>query len=252
MDDDPEAIERIAPDPEGRYVVMGRNWCWLPVDPADCDCIVGDLPLAGEQQQFVELTHTPGLRVPHDRLRLRVVRHRRTPPGLAFTGTLTLDGTPVAAICDDGDGNGVRFSSADGDSGWSGMTEYLAGCRYQGAPVTGQRLLDALVDDYHLSAAVTQAQTDGAVLVRLVDDAGYTRALRPVSPPPRGWHELQALGRNLTRESTPSGGAGQWQIWGGNGWAHLVSGGADGGGDTGNHTAPGSGGVNDEPREAPR
>jgi Domain of unknown function (DUF4314) len=26
--DDPEAIERIAPDDEGRYVVMGRSWCW--------------------------------------------------------------------------------------------------------------------------------------------------------------------------------------------------------------------------------
>ncbi len=39
----PEAIERIEPDTQGRYVVMGWNWCWLPVDPADCDRIVGDL-----------------------------------------------------------------------------------------------------------------------------------------------------------------------------------------------------------------
>ncbi len=30
--EDPEAIERIDPDPEGRYVVMGWNWCWEAVE----------------------------------------------------------------------------------------------------------------------------------------------------------------------------------------------------------------------------
>ena len=54
--DDPEAIERIEPDAQGLYVVMGWNWCWLPVDPADCDRIVGDLPAPGQQQQFAQLT----------------------------------------------------------------------------------------------------------------------------------------------------------------------------------------------------
>jgi hypothetical protein len=31
--DDPEAIDHIRPDAAGRYVVMGWNWCWEPVDP---------------------------------------------------------------------------------------------------------------------------------------------------------------------------------------------------------------------------
>ncbi|MEO3773964.1 DUF4314 domain-containing protein [Micromonospora sp. B9E7] len=44
LSDDPEAIERITPDADGRYVVMGRSWCWEAVDPYDCDRIVGDLP----------------------------------------------------------------------------------------------------------------------------------------------------------------------------------------------------------------
>ena len=44
MADDPDAIERISPDADGRYVVMGWNWCWQPVDPYACDRIVGDLP----------------------------------------------------------------------------------------------------------------------------------------------------------------------------------------------------------------
>jgi hypothetical protein len=32
------------PDADGRYVVMGWNWCWEAVDPYACDRIVGDLP----------------------------------------------------------------------------------------------------------------------------------------------------------------------------------------------------------------
>jgi hypothetical protein len=44
LSDDPEAIERVAPDDDGRYVVMGRSWCWEAVDPYACDRIVGDLP----------------------------------------------------------------------------------------------------------------------------------------------------------------------------------------------------------------
>ncbi|WP_433458414.1 DUF4314 domain-containing protein [Micromonospora sp. CA-248212] len=44
MSADPQAIERIAPDGDGRYVVMGRSWCWEAIDPYDCHRIVGDLP----------------------------------------------------------------------------------------------------------------------------------------------------------------------------------------------------------------
>ncbi|MFG3645070.1 DUF4314 domain-containing protein [Micromonospora sp. NPDC047762] len=44
LSDDPDAIDRIAPDGDGRYVVMGRNWRWEAVDPYACDRIVGDLP----------------------------------------------------------------------------------------------------------------------------------------------------------------------------------------------------------------
>ncbi|MCX5122009.1 DUF4314 domain-containing protein [Micromonospora sp. NBC_00362] len=42
--DDPDAVERIAPGPDGRYTVMGRVWTWTAVHPYDCDRIVGDLP----------------------------------------------------------------------------------------------------------------------------------------------------------------------------------------------------------------
>ncbi|MEV0430582.1 DUF4314 domain-containing protein [Micromonospora sp. NPDC050495] len=42
--DDPGAVVRIAPDADGRYIVMGRAWTWMPVHPYDCDRIAGHIP----------------------------------------------------------------------------------------------------------------------------------------------------------------------------------------------------------------
>ncbi|MEH0827812.1 MULTISPECIES: DUF4314 domain-containing protein [unclassified Micromonospora] len=41
---DPDAVERLAPDVNGRYTVMGRAWTWIAVHPYDCDRIAGDIP----------------------------------------------------------------------------------------------------------------------------------------------------------------------------------------------------------------
>ncbi|MEV0003488.1 DUF4314 domain-containing protein [Micromonospora sp. NPDC050980] len=41
---DPDAVDRINPDADGRYVVMGWNWTWNAVHPYDCDRIVGAIP----------------------------------------------------------------------------------------------------------------------------------------------------------------------------------------------------------------
>jgi hypothetical protein len=109
MYDDPEAFERIEPDSEGRYVVMGRNWCWEAVHPERCDRIVGDLPTMHSQQEFVLLDHTPGMLLPDDRLGVHIDRQWLTTSGLAFTGTLTLDGVEVAAIRDLADGRGAQL-----------------------------------------------------------------------------------------------------------------------------------------------
>ncbi|MGC5022802.1 DUF4314 domain-containing protein [Micromonospora sp. DT47] len=46
---DPVAVERIAPDADGRYTVMGRSWTWIAVHPYDCDRIAGDIPTPVEQ-----------------------------------------------------------------------------------------------------------------------------------------------------------------------------------------------------------
>ncbi|MFJ6199144.1 DUF4314 domain-containing protein [Micromonospora sp. NPDC092111] len=44
VQDDPDAIDRISPDADGQYVVMGWNWTWLSVHPYDCDRIAGTIP----------------------------------------------------------------------------------------------------------------------------------------------------------------------------------------------------------------
>lgn len=44
VQDDPEAIERISPNSDGRYVVMGWSWTWTAVHPYDCDRIAGTIP----------------------------------------------------------------------------------------------------------------------------------------------------------------------------------------------------------------
>ncbi|MGS2619301.1 DUF4314 domain-containing protein [Micromonospora sp. LZ34] len=41
---DPEAVQRIAPGADGRYIVMGWAWTWIPVHPYDCDRIAADIP----------------------------------------------------------------------------------------------------------------------------------------------------------------------------------------------------------------
>jgi hypothetical protein len=212
MYDDPEAIERITPDADGRYVVMGWNWCWEAVDPYACDRIVGDLPEVGREQDFETLRHTPGLRVPHTRLHLTEMRYQPVSTGLAFTATLALDGQPLGTVTDDGAG-AITLNPADLTATHDGLRAYLANCRFQGSPVEMPRLVQALADEHFLGQAVAQAEADGGTQLRLVDDAGHTLALRPIAPAPAGLHEVLELGRTLSRDSGQ-----QWQIWTGASW----------------------------------
>jgi hypothetical protein len=217
--DDPEAIERIAPDDEGRYVVMGWSWCWEAVDPADCDRIVGDLPAAGEQQQFVVLAHTPWMRVPHDRLTVTSVHYE--PADLdSFTAVLALDGQPVATIEHDGDSGATVLRSPKPPFGEQDMQRYVTGCRYRGEPVGEQRVLRALVDEHEAERAVADAQEAGHMPVRLLDDDGLTLTLHRVRSARLGWDDLTRLGRHLAATHPHPRGA-QWQIWTGTAWHTL-------------------------------
>ncbi|MBQ0905472.1 DUF4314 domain-containing protein [Micromonospora sp. U21] len=56
---DPEAVQRIAPNADGEYIVMGWAWTWIPVHPYDCDRLAGDIPDSGEQRQAAPTAHDP-------------------------------------------------------------------------------------------------------------------------------------------------------------------------------------------------
>jgi hypothetical protein len=210
--DDPEAIERISPSRDGRYVVMGWNWCWEAVDPYLCDRIVGDVPEPGLEQDFELLRHTPGLRVPHTGLHLTDVRNQPVSAGLAFTATLTLDGQPLATVTDDGTG-AITLDPADLTATHDAIRAYLASCRLHANPMGVPRLLQALADEHFLGQAVAQAEADGGTQLRLVDDAGHTRALRPIAPTPASLNDLLELGRTLSCRPGQ-----RWEIWTGTSW----------------------------------
>jgi hypothetical protein len=216
--DDPEAIDYLRPDADGRYVVMGWNWCWQAVDPYDCDRIIGDLPDPGEQQQFVVLTHT-GLRVPHDRLTVTALQHTPTDTGAACTAELTLDGTVVGHIRDDGNGGPLQLHAAHPEFGRQ-MAAYTAGCRRHGRPATEAEVLDDLVTEYRVDQAIRAAVAAGVALARLVDADGTILHLQRVQRIPRHVPELHELGPRLCREHR---GGHAWQLWTGTTWMHLTA-----------------------------
>ena len=214
---DPEAIERITPDTDGRYVVMGRSWCWEAVHPYRCDRIVGDLPAPGEHQEFVTLAHTSQLRLPHARLRLELLRQWPAADGTAYVAALTWDGRRIGAVGCDGAGGDVDLLLTHGVFGPEQMAGYLGGCRRRDEPVGLQRLLTALADEALLDAALAQATADGGTVLRRVAEDGSTGTIRPIRPIPRGWAALTRLGTDLAREA----GDGRWEIRRGGGWLTL-------------------------------
>mgnify|MGYP003471701048 CR=1 FL=1 len=219
--DDPDAVTRIIPDEAGEYQVMGYAWCWEPVDPACCETIAGTIPTPGQAQRFVELVHTPQLRLPHQRLVVTGVERLATHNGAAFTATLALDGQVVGTIEDNGNGGEIMLYSPNDLFGWQGMRVFLDGCRLGGTQPSQKRVLDALVEEFELDRDVTAAQAVGDTYVRLVTDDGVTGELRRVSPRPVGAAALRELATDLASEPTPPW-ARTWVIWSGGRWRPVA------------------------------
>jgi hypothetical protein len=217
---DSHAITRTAADLDGQYTVLGGDWCWDAVDPMNCDQIIGELPAAGQEQAWTLLRHTPGLRVPHDRLRVTDVQRRTTHNGEAFTGLLTLDSRFAGTVQQDGNGGPTEMYSPDNLFGWRGMTAYLAGSRLNDQPIGEDRLLDALVAEAELGQHVSRLAT-GSTVARLIDDAGHTRELRPVAPSPRDFTELPALNATLAADPASETPGTRWEMWTGSRWLDL-------------------------------
>ncbi len=238
MYDDPEAIERITPDADGRYVVMGWNWCWEAVDPTVCDRVVGQLPPLGGQQEFVMLTHTPDLRMPHDRVRVVSLQQIDTHNGVAYTAQLALDGEVVGTIENDGNGGPTTYYSPNfGPFNWRDLDAFVQQCRRGGQPVSEEQALEALVDEFDLDQIVHHAAADGATVVRLLDEHGYQLDLLIARPAPRSAAQRTGLAGRLLAEHRHAAGV-EWVIWSGRCWRYLTR--VDGGDTPPSTTRPGS------------
>ena len=161
------------------------------------------------------------MQVPHGRLRLAAVQHRPTRHGWAFTGELTLYGVRVGTLTHDTTDSGTDQYTAAFEARRHDVLAYLSGCSFTGAPVSMQRLMHALADEYYLDAAVTQATAGGGTEVRLVDAAGHTRALRLLIPAPRDYSELLQCARDLVTDAPPVEAGQSWQVWTGTCWTPL-------------------------------
>jgi hypothetical protein len=160
----------------------------------------------------VLLPHS-GLRVPHDWLKVTDLHKTSTHNWPAYTATLTLDGEPVGAIHNDGNGGDTDLASDPARWGWQRMADYAAASRHRGQPASVQQVLDALVIECEIDQAIRAAQTTDGTLARLVDAEGTIRDTRPITPAPHRLQEVLELGRTLTR-----GPEQQWEIWTGASW----------------------------------
>ncbi|GAA3449660.1 DUF4314 domain-containing protein [Dactylosporangium matsuzakiense] len=224
LHDDPQAIERIGPDEQGRYVVMGRSWCWEAVDPYHCARIVGDLPDPDASQEWVLLTHTPYTRVGPAPYTIGGLVGMGTSHGLA--GALRYDAAPVAAVL------GVtaftsavpaaRLAATTGRFDADGWLAFVAVARRCGEPMTEAAVLDALAEDALLGMEVAAAAAAGGTVARLLDDTGTILDLAQIHPAPANLEAVSALrGRLRTARRDPRGV--EWQYWNGRAWRHLTS-----------------------------
>lgn len=221
---DPEAIERIEPDEQGRYVVMGRSWCWEAVDPYDCARIVGDLPDADASREWRLLTHAPYARVGPQPYTVGGLVGMG--PGDGLAGELRYAGEPVATVVEAGvltsAAPTARLSATTDRFDAAGWQAFVAAARRCGEPMTEAAVLDALAEDTVLDVETADAVAAGGTLARLLDDTGTVLRLERIHPAPatpEAFHALQDRLRGTRRD--PRGAS--WQYWNGRVWRHLTN-----------------------------
>ncbi|MEV4511543.1 DUF4314 domain-containing protein [Dactylosporangium sp. NPDC049525] len=222
--DDPSAFERIEPDEQGRYVVMGWSWTWEAVDPYDCARIVGDLPGPDSSQEWRLLTHAPYTRVGPQPYTIGGLVWSGA--GAGFAGQLRYAGEPVAEVVDvcgpapaESPAQLSKLTSRFDAEDWHA---YVAAARRGDQPMTEAAVLDALAEDTLLGADVADAVANGGGLARLLDDTGTICDLERVFPTPATADEFHAVQDRLrASRRDPRGVA--WQYWNGRSWQHLTN-----------------------------
>jgi hypothetical protein len=195
LHDDPEAIERIEPDQQGRYVVMCWSWCWEAVDPYDCARIVGEVPGPDASREWVLLTHAPYTRVAPAPYSITALVSRGE--GRGYAAELHHAGEPVAFVdgfaAAAGTQTPARLAPMTGRFDPEAWRAYVGAARRCGEPMTGAAVLDALAEEALLDREVAEAVAAGGTLVRLLDDTGTNLHLERADPAPATPEAFRAL-----------------------------------------------------------
>ncbi|MGI5185470.1 hypothetical protein ACQEVZ_55430 [Dactylosporangium sp. CA-152071] len=213
---------RIGPGDDGRYVLDG--WSWTAVDPTACDRIAGTIPVYGQHQEFVMLTHSP-MRAPHDRLTVTAVRYLETHGGVAYTADVTLDGLPAGTIENAGHGGATMFRPRGNRFGWRDLEQFVAGCRWQGMPADEEQVVQALVNEHEIGDATAAADALGRRLIRLLDDHANIAATFTTERIPASVAARHAWAARLTATEGPHHpylAVFRWQFWTGRHWTDLA------------------------------
>lgn len=218
-----DAVSRIGPAEDGRYVVNGWSWTWTAVDPTACDRIAGTIPVYGQHQEFVMLTHSP-MRAPHDRLTVTAVRYLETYGGVAYTADVTLDGLPAGTIENAGHGGATMFRPSGNQFGWRDLEQFVDRCQWQGMPADEEQVLQALINEHELGDATAAADALGRRLIRLLDDHGNLAATFTTERIPASFAARHAWAARLTAAEGPHHpylAVFRWQFWTGRLWTDL-------------------------------
>lgn len=135
---------------------------------------------------MITLTHTR-MQVPTDRVRVVGLKHMEVGGGVAWSVTLR-DGTSrLGTITNDGNGGVTLFRPVDAAARRT-VDGFVAQCRDRdGEPVSEEFVLDQLTDEFEYACHASQADYEGAYLVRYFDRHGIpdlmTFWLTRITPP---------------------------------------------------------------------
>ena len=121
---------------------------------------------------MITLPHT-GIHVPTDRIRVTSLKAVDIGRGVAWSAVLRNNRTKLGVIANEGRGGPTQFHS-DNDQAQTTADAFITQCRDQdGASLSRELVLEALVDEYEISRELANAERRNAFYVRYFNRADF-------------------------------------------------------------------------------
>lgn len=163
------------------------------------------------------LIHT-GLVVPDPAPVVTAVRQLEMAHGVAFVASVLLLGKPIGTFENDGRGGPTEFVPRQPQHfGPRDLDAVATRCRLNNEPISGEELMDLLIEEHDLAHAVVGFPTGDSTVARLVAH-GYTidYAIIPLLTNPS---RRARVARDLTASRPET--VGIWHQWSGERWEPL-------------------------------